>query len=298
MKKSGGKEATWAAVFFLVSLVVLFVILELLMSVFNPVGALPVFPKNDFEKTVAANGSSDFDRIFYGGSNVFAAYIESSSTSGYVDFGLEYGKVIYLLTMLEDGYITVSDGIVLGLNYFTFMDALTTNPGYIWHRDDFELYSLFYQNRIKNFFTGAVDNIINGRFHIDLYDDIDKTRFYGVWTEERLERRIANHERLYWQLQLSAFEGNLAAFRQLVDYCEENDIRLRAVWMPYSPYSPVPDIYIELMTVVNALMTAHGIDFIDMTNSFPQEYFLDLSHMNYDIGAVAFTREIDLWLAS
>jgi hypothetical protein len=68
--------------------------------------------------------------------------------------------------------------------------------------------------------------------------------------------------------------------------------------MPYNPYSPVPDIYASVMVEANAVMAARGVEVIDMTHSFPRGYFHDKSHLNYELGAVAFTKEIDLWLVS
>jgi len=295
-KKAGNERAAAAATAFLAILVALFLMLEALLSTLDPVGNSPFFRKNDYEKTIAIHGTTRFDKVFYGGSNVHAAYMERLSTSGYVDFGLEYGKLTYLLTMLEKDLITVTGDLVIGLNYFTLMDDLETNPGYAFHRKGIEPYVFFHRNRIQNFFTDALDNMLNGEFRLNRYHELDKYRYHGVWTDERLDARLIAHEERFWGLELSAFEGNLSALEKLIDFCKSNDIHLRAVWMPYNPYSPVPEIYRSVIAEASAILAAHGIEYIDMTDAFPREYFYDMSHLNYETGAVAFTREIDIWL--
>ena len=278
--------------------VILFIIADMFFTATNPVGNSWLFPKNDFEKTIAAKGTSKFEKVFYGGSMVVAAYREPLSGSGYVEMGMDYGKTSYLLKMLEQGLITVSGEIVMGMNYFSFLDSLETNPGYIWHKKFYEPYVYFCRDRLKVFFTDALSNILNGKYRLNRYYETEKYRYSGVWTDAELDERIVVHSGRFWGLELSAFEGNFSALEELIDYCARSGIRLRGVWMPYNPYCPVPAIYAQVMDKANSIMDAHGVEHIDMTGAYPREYFHDLGHLNYEVGAVAFTKEIDLWLTS
>ncbi len=94
-----------------------------------------LFTHNDFEKTILAHGGQRvYDRVFYGNSVVISAYMEEESASGYANFGIDYGVMTDLLGMLRRGDITVTEDLVLGLNYFVFLDTMDTNPTYPWHR--------------------------------------------------------------------------------------------------------------------------------------------------------------------
>jgi len=47
------------------------------------------------------------------------------------------------------GLIEVGSELVIGLNYFTLMDTLETNPTYPWHKSIYEPYLYFNRNRIN-----------------------------------------------------------------------------------------------------------------------------------------------------
>ena len=130
---------------------------------------------------------------FFGNSAVVSAFREGQSISGYAELGLNWGKA-QLQYMLERGYITINESLVMGLNIFTLMDVMVI------------------------------------------------------------------------------------------------------VWMPYNPYSPKSELYGRVMERANAIFVAYNLEVIDLTYAFSRENFHDTGHFNDEVGAVNFTREIDLWI--
>ena len=281
---------------FLSALLLLFLFQEGLLRLVNPVARLPFFPMNDYEITLAIHGTNTFDRVFFGNSAVVSAFREAESVSGYVEFGLNWGKATYMLAMLERGDITINQSLVLGLNIFTLMDTLDSDPSYIWHMGQFEPYTFFYRDRIRNFITGALDNLLQRNFYIRRYENPEKYLYFGMLTDEQMESRLAVLEERFWGLPLSDFEENLKALERIAVFCYENNIRLRVVWMPFNPFSPKPEIYEKVMYEANRIFDFHGIEVLDLSNAFSRENFFDTGHFNDEIGAGNFTREIDLWL--
>ncbi|MCL2227201.1 MAG: hypothetical protein FWB97_06190 [Oscillospiraceae bacterium] len=290
------KKTAGQAITFLTILIIMFLFLDLYLRTVNPVGHSVFFRKNDFEITVALHETSEFDRVFYGNSAVVSAFRENDSSSGYVELGLLLGTVSDLQAMLERGYVTVSESIVLGLNIFVLMDDLPTDPSYIWHRRAWEPYLFFYRDRIWNFFTNTFDGFLNGIFSIRRFTNLQKYLYFGSMSDLELDERLADFEERFWGLPLYAFEKNLAALEWLIEFCQTHDIRLRILWMPYNPHSPKPEIYEKVMVEANAIFEAHGVEVKDWTHAFARENFYDTGHFNDEVGAGNFTREIDAWL--
>jgi len=274
----------------------LFTITDIVLTAGYPFRNHDFFPKNDFEKTIAIHGTTNFERVFFGNSAVVSAFREELSDSGYVEFGLNWGKATYMQYMLEGGYITVSESLVLGLNIFTLMDNLDSDQSYIWHRRSLEPYVFFFRNRLRNFFTGALDNVLDGDFSISRYTRLQKFLYRGTLTDEQMEARLVILEERFWGLPLSDFYSNLTSLERIAVFCKANDIRLRVVWMPYNPFSPKPELYLQIMDKANAILYAFDIEVLDLSDAFSQENFHDTGHFNDEVGAPNFTREIDLWL--
>ena len=292
------KQTTRQGIAFLLALAAMFLLTEFLLRAVNPIARSSYFPRNDHEKTVALHGTSVFDKVVYGSSPVVAAYREADSSSGYVELGIVYGKVTYLLEMLERGIITVNEEIVLGLSSLLFLDTLATDHRYIWHQGPFEPYVYFYRDRLNTFIVDAVDGFLRGDFHLRKYEDMDKWLYFGVLSDENLNKVLASHKERFWGLDITDFADNLQALGALADYCVSKDIRLRAVWMPVSPKSPAVELYDKLAAEVNAILSERGVEVYDMTNALPVECFHDFGHLNYEVGAVEFTKELDIWLGS
>jgi len=270
--------------------------LEIALNAIDPVGRSVYFRKNDFEITVNAHGSTEFDRIFFGNSAVVSAFREDASDSGYVEFGLLLGTAVDLRTMLEGSYITVNESIVLGLNLFTLMDSLDSDPSYIWHRGALEPYVYFHRDRLQRFFTETLQSVLDGNPTIRRFDDPSKYLYFGALSDEELDYRLADFEERFFNIPFSDFVDNLAALEWIIQFCNAHDIRLRVIWMPYNPHSPKPPLYFQVMEAANAIFAAHGIEVNDLSDAFPREDFFDTGHFNDEPGAIHFTREIDLWL--
>jgi len=294
MKKT--KITKLQCIVFLSALVVMFIILDIILSAAHPVGSSELFPKDNFEITVAIHETTDFEKLFYGSSPLVSAFRQYDSTSGYAELGMVYAKITYLLTMLERGFITVSDDIVLGLSTALFMDELDTDPRYIWHRRPLEPYLYFHRDRLNTFLTNAMDNILDGNFTINRHTSLVKWLYFGNLSDEELDEMLQAHSERFWDLDITSFSENFAALGKLAEFCRNNDIRLRAVWMPTNPNVTDPELYVSVYHEVNRILTANGIEINDMTNAFPPEYFYDYGHLNYELGAVEFTKEIDKWL--
>lgn len=283
---------------FLIALLVLFIIVNGACEWFRPVSNLGVFRKNDFEKSTSLHPGNTYRDILFGNSVVISSFIEDDSVSGYLNFGIDYGKISDLLGMLTcRGGITVTDNIVIGLNYFVFMDTLPTNPSYVWHKKPYEPYLYFERDRLSGFFMNTFTNIISGNHpYMNRYKSLSKELYFGNLTDDELDLKIDGYRRDYWGMDLSGFSQNLTDLMKLIDLCGSRSIRLRAVWMPYNPYSPLPDIYVAVMNEANSIFDAGGIEVYDMTDIFQRGMFYDLGHFDYENGAPAFTKEIDKWL--
>jgi len=287
------KSALQCIVFLLV-LAVMFFALDTLLRAFNPIGHLPFFQKNDHEVTIAIHGTSDFDKVFFGSSPVVSAFRENYSISGFVEMGIVLGTVECILAMLERRYITISEELVLGLSIALLMDDLHTDPRYIWNRRRFEPYVYFYRDRLNTFFVSAITNFLNGNFYLQRHPSLEKWLYFGTISDEALEAMIESHMERFWFADISTFSDNLAALERLVAFCEHNNIRLRAVWMPVNPDVPSPELYERVFAKVNGILG--GIEVLDLFDAFPRSHFYDIGHMNDIPGAVDFTREIDKWL--
>ena len=298
-KDNQRKRSTRQVIAFFAALLAIALCVEMALRALNPVGRLPVFPHNDYEITLALHGSTEFDRIFYGSSPVVAAFRGADTASGYTEFGLVFGKITYLLTLLEEGHITVREDIVLGLNVALFMDTLDTDPRYPWHQGTFEPYVYFHRNRLNTFFQSNLSRFLEGDFYLERHENLEKWLYFGVLPDEALDNLAEAHMARFGDLTLADFVENLAALERLIAFCEANDIRLRAVWMPVNPDiddRPQPEVFAQANALAHTILTDRGIEVKDMTHAFPREYFYDFGHMNFEVGAVAFTKEIDLWL--
>ena len=297
-KRKKSKMTAYQSVAFILIVVMLFVGLDFFLKAANPVASSAFFRNNDHEITIALNESNEFDKVFYGSSPVVSAYRPDLSDSGFTEMGIVYGKITYLLKMLEKGIITVNDEIVLGLSIAVFMDELTTDRSYIWHKGTFEPYIFFYRDRLMTFVNRAMHNFIDGDFELPRHYNYEKWLYYGSVSDEELEEMIETHTERFWNLDISVFYENLAALEALIDYCAGNGIRLRAIWMPVNPSVPVPDVYAEVFGRANEIMSNGGVEVCDMTSSFGPVNFHDIGHMNFETGAVAFTEAFDEWVGS
>lgn len=282
---------------FIIGLLTIIIISEVLLIQTNPVGKLNVFAKNDFEKIIENYPEDAYDKVFYGNSVVISAFIDSQSTSGYTNIGIDYGTIEDLYAILDQELIKVGSELVIGLNYFTLMDTLDTNPTYPWHKDVYEPYLYFNRNRINPFIVDGVANIIRGEDFIQKrYDSLNRTVYYGAMNDKELQERINVHKDLYWDHGIEHYDDNLKALEKVVEYTEEHNIRLRCIIMPWNNVIEKPDTAVLAESGAVEILNEHSIEVLDLSDSVPRDYFHDLGHLNYEYGAVKFTEEIDVWL--
>lgn len=259
-----------------------------------------LFNHNDFEKTILFHeGQEVYDRIFYGNSVVISSYVEWASDSGYANFGIDYGVMTDLRDMLKRGDITVTQDIVLGLNYFVFYDGMDTNPTYPWHRGVLEPYLYFQRDRLQALGQSAWESFqAGGRVELPRYEEYYKFMYSGVLDEQAMAEKVATHRELYWGLGLEHYQRNLEALEEVISLCDERGIRLRAVWLPWNPSVPMPEGPAKVRQAADQIMERAGVQVLDMEQGLEQDCFHDVGHLNMEYGAFVFTEVMDPWLNS
>lgn len=282
---------------FLIGILSFVIILETLFLKTDPVRELNVFLKNDFEKVMAKYSEEDFDKVFYGNSVVISGFIDSQSKSGYTNIGIDYGTVEDLYEILDRELIDVGSELVIGLNYFTLMDTLDTNPTYPWHKEIYEPYLYFNRNRVNPVIVDGLSNVLKGEEFIQTrHESLERTVYRGVLDEKELGDKIKVQKELYWDQGIEYYDDNLEALEKVIEFAEENDIRLRCIILPWNDVIEKPDTTVLAESSAVEILQAHSVEVLDLSYAMPKEYFHDLGHFNYEYGAVKFTEEIDSWL--
>lgn len=266
----------------------------------QPVERSTLFLANDFEKTILSHGGeTEYRRMIFGNSVIISAYLEGESASGYANFGLDYGVMTDLRDLLRRGDASVTEDLVIALNYFVLLDTMDTNPTYPWHRKPWEPYLYFQRDRLHTLWSEGTARLLRGEPFVEQrYEDLGKYMYAGVMSDEQLEERIAVHRENYWGLDTSYYQENLEALEEVIAFCREQGIRLRAVWMPWNPYIPMPENPARVRVLADAILAEGGIEVLDLENALPRDCFHDLGHLTVEHGAVVFTEEIEPWLNS
>lgn len=285
---------------FLLALCLLFCGVDAALTQARVLENSPHVTHNDFEKTLLAHdGRQVYDKIFYGNSVVISSYIEWASPSGHVNFGIDYGVMTDLRDMLKREDITVTEEIVLGLNYFVFYDEMDTNPTYPWHRAPLEPYLYFQRDKLQGLGKTVWENFLSdGTVTLPRYEETAKFMYSGQLDEEAMAEKVALHSQLYWNLGLEHYQANLTALEEVIALCEEKNLRLRAVWLPWNPSVPMPEGVAQVRQAADARLSAAGIETLDMENALSEDCFHDVGHLNMEYGAYVFTEEMSQWLMS
>ncbi|HYE81360.1 MAG TPA: hypothetical protein VEG39_04230 [Clostridia bacterium] len=282
---------------FLLSLLVLFAAADMTIAHFDPVNNLKIFYKNDLEKTRVLHPYKVWEKVFFGNSTVIASYMEDRSDSGYINMGINYGKLTDLDEILSRGLVTVSEDIVIGLNFFTLMDKLPTDPYYIWHRKIYEPYVFFYRDQFKKLIVDRVQTQLTGKPVNTRFSSLTrKELYYGRLSEEKLRAKVKEYESKYGNMRLSDFSDNINSLRNIISFCNRNNIRLRVLWMPWNRYYTPPAYVNSLKQEVNTILAENRIEVLDWSGRIDSVYFHDLGHLNIEKGAPLFTKEIEVWL--
>lgn len=294
-RKPGKPRARIMPVLFLAGLFALFLIFDIALSMLRPAETLDLFVKNDFEKTVASHPEIAWHNVIYGNSAVISAYKEHPG--GYINLGLDYGTIVDLREMLDRGIARVDGNIVLGLNYFNFLDTMETNPTYPWHRSPLEPYIYFQRSRFKPLITNTWQSLISGGgINPQRHTNLEKTVYHGKLPDQEMADKIEVHKSQYWTLEIGSFARNLDALRDLAKYCADSHIRLRALWVPWNPDVPMPEISKRVMREADAIFEEYQIEVRDMTGALSADCFHDIGHLTWEYGAEIFTEEMDKWL--
>lgn len=256
-----------------------------------------IFVKNDFEITQTNHPEKVWDKVFFGNSVVISAYQENESTSGYINCGLDYGVVTDLWEMIDEGYINIGSELVIGLNYLTLYDDFETNPTYIWHKKWYQPYAYFERDRFYPLITGCFERFLNGESVPPMtYSHQEKAIYHGRVSDKALEKKLEEYETEFFSKPIEDYSENLEALEKVIEYCQENNIRVRAVHMPWNPTFKKPQLIKDVHTAADEVFNRYGVEVLDLEDDFPKECFHDTGHLNYDVGSPAFTKRIDDWL--
>ena len=256
-----------------------------------------IFVKNDFEITQHDHPEKVWDKVFFGNSVVISAYMEEESKSGYINCGLDYGVVTDLWEMIDEGYVNIGSELVIGLNYLTLYDDFDTNPTYIWHKKWYQSYAYFERDRFYPLITGSFERLINGESVPPMtYTYQDKAVYHGKIEDKALREKFKEYENEFFNKSIDDYSENFEALTKIIGYCNENNIRLRVVHMPWNPDFEKPELVRNVRTKTDEILTRYGIEVLDLEDSFGAEYFYDTGHLNYDVGSPVFTQTIDKWL--
>lgn len=282
---------------FIVGLIASIILLDRYLMAKDFVSKSTIFMKNDFEKIRLSHPEKVYNKVFYGNSVVISAFRENDSNSGYINMGMDYATVSDLYKILDKKMIEIGSELVIGINYLSFLDTFDTNPTYPWHKKDYEPYLYFQRDRIYKVLTTGIENILKGeKFITQRYTDLNRYLYYEVLPDEELDKKIENYKKLYWNKGLEYYEQNFKDFQKIIDYCKEKNIRLRVVILPWNSYIEKPENVVAVETKAKEILDKNNIEYINYEGKFLREHFYDLGHLNWGVGAVEFTKEIDIWL--
>lgn len=285
------KIRLWA---FLLSFVLCFGLFDYALSLWGE-NCCP-WTSNDYEVTRAAHPEKVWDKVFFGNSTVIAGYREDISTAGYINLGMDYAVVSDLWDLLRQGHLQLGSELVVGLNLFTLYDEFDTNPSYLWHRKAPEPYAYFHRDKLLLMMKNQSKALLG--MEAPQQDSWKKILYYGSLSDGDLADKIALYNEKYYCLPADDFQNNIEALEKIAHWCDENEVRLRLLWMPSNPSVKQPSLADDLMAQVNDWCAQRNIQTLDMTAALDETCFYDVGHLNYEYGAYEFTKEVDTWLKS
>ena len=281
----------------IIAVVLAALVCDLALTYNNFIVRSDYFVKNDFEITQCKHPEKTWDKVFFGNSVVISAYDEDKSGSGYINLGLDYGVVTDLWEMIEKRHINIGSELVIGLNYLTLYDEFDTNPTYIWHKDAYVPYAYFERDRFYPMLTDGFDKILHGESPLPMrYLPQEKHVYHGALSERSLADSMAKYEELYFNQPLEKFQKNMDALDKVIDYCNENNIRVRVVWMPWNTGIEQPQLLRAVRAAAENVLKKYNVKMLDLETVLPPECFYDTGHLNYDVGTPKFMEIIDGWL--
>ncbi len=283
---------------FIFILLALWILSDLILTAVDPLKYSPHFVRNDYDITELEHPQKVWDKVFFGSSVVTASYLENQSSSGYYNVGVDYGTVSDIYNMIKKNEIKIGTDLVIALNDISFLDSLDTNHTYIWHKKWYQHYIFFERDKIYPLFEVGIINLINGRpvLNEPAYGNSKKAVYHGQLSDEELEKSNNGMLERFGGCTIDDCKNNFADLEKLIKLCKKKNIRLRAIWMPWNPKVPIYNFAYETMDEANRIFAENGIEVYDMTNMLEPEYFYDIGHMNYEVGAARFTELADEFL--
>ena len=232
------------------------------------------FARNDFEITRLKHPETVWDRVYFGDGSVASGYVEEISTAMYINLGLEDCGITDLKKLIDGRYIRIGRELVIGLDY-SVLTGSGANHRYAWRKSPVVPYVYYDRARISEWMSGRNKN-----------ENREKTVYSGTEDEVKISADRGS-ERL---------NENLAALTDIINYCDENKIRLRTVFLPWNGRYEKPDYMAAARSEAVTLLGEHNIEVYDLENMVEPEYFYDATHMNCETGAPWFTELMDRWL--
>ncbi|MFC0211053.1 hypothetical protein ACFFK0_01100 [Paenibacillus chartarius] len=282
---------------FVLALLALFLLVDTLFAWWHPMENSRRFYKNDYVKTLFHHGWTRSGPVFYGNSSVTGAYMEDRSTHKLTEFGLSYGKLTDLQAILQNSYYDVNGELVIGIDVHTMLDKLDTDPTYPWFKRWYQPYVYAYRDYFRDSGEELLKNTLKGQPLVYVPRWIDKELYFGRKDDAWLARRLADYDKMFgWMRPDADMSANLASLQWVIDYAAEHKLPLRVIWMPYHTSYEKPPYTAELKSRVTAMLQQANVPTLDLMDRFKPEEFHDLVHLNREVGAPAFTKEVDAWL--
>lgn len=282
---------------FLIALLLLFIAVDQAVAIWDPVDKYDVFTKNDVQRTVHHHPEKPWNKVFYGNSSVNAAYDDKASPSGFINYGISYGRMTDLNSILRTGRLPDVKELAIGLNIYTFMDKFPTDPSYPWYQQFYEPYLYFHRDAISEAVRKYALPFLRGKpIAINRDQMYRKQEYYGTLPIAVLQLKLAEFNEKYGERTLQDFAKNLLALQQVIQYSQQHNIQLKLIWMPWNPTFPPPGYAEELKDEVRGILSRWNIPLTDWTDRFAASDFHDLGHLNVEHGRPLFTEEIAHWL--
>lgn len=286
----------WGSMFVL-GLIFLVIFSDIILTRKNPLANSTLFRKNDYEKIRISHPEEKYEKVFYGNSVVISAFKEEDSRSGYINMGIDYGVISDLHKMIEKDMIQIASDLVIGVNYLVFLDSLDTNPNYLWHKKNYEPYFYFQRDKLHTLLTSSLDMILNeSKLEFTRYTNFNRSIYKGLVSDEEMEKKIERYKATLWNKNIEEYQENFKDLQNIIDYCNEENIRLRLIIMPWNDYIEKPRNVILVEEKIKEILESNSIEYIDISQAYTKDYFHDLGHLNYEFGAEEFTKDIDKWL--
>ncbi len=292
------KEKSYSFKWFALILAVIWIVSDILLTQIDPLKYSDYIKKNDYEITQLAHPEKTWDKVFFGSSVVAAGYDEAKSNSGYYNVGVDYGTISDIYNMIKKGRIDIGSDLVIALNDISFLDSLDTNLTYLWHKKWYQHYLFFTRDKTYPLIETGIKNKLEKKPFLDepQWKEQGKYIYHGVISDEELEESNQSMLDRFGGCTMEDCKQNFIDLEKLIKICEKKKIRLRAIWMPWNPKVPIYGFAEEVMVEANKVFAEYQIPVYDMTHMVEPQYFHDIGHMNYEVGAEHFTKLVDAFL--